>query len=173
MGDSKQRAESYDRTHRVSDEDFISSTIRTVDGMLDGERQAEVMQLRKERGRPVSYKSGVSSMGYDEWIGTFLCWQCDQEAEYSGYCEAHYAEHQQEQAEQELEEREEWQAEASDPSGWTASEKAAYDEVLDAEYNDYWNEKLSRWCQLHDVELVNGQCSACISEQEDEVRNDH
>ncbi len=89
--------------NRPSDEDFITQTIRTVDGMLDGER---------------------------------------------------------------------WDAEARAREEWTRKERAEYEAILDAEEQEHWDRHLSRWCQVHDQELVNGQCAACISEQEDEVRSD-
>ena len=62
----------------------------------------------KPLGRPVSYKSGVSSMGYDEYIGTFLCYRCDEEAEYGGLCEEHYDQWLDEKAEEERLDYEEW-----------------------------------------------------------------
>jgi len=91
-------------SHKQSDEDFITQTIRTVDGMLAGER---------------------------------------------------------------------WDAEARAREEWTREDQLEYEAILDAEEQERWDRHLSRWCQLHDIELVNGQCAACISEQEDEVRNDH
>lgn len=38
------------------------------------------------------YKTGVSSMGMDEWTSEYICdWpDCKQAAEYDGYCEQHF-----------------------------------------------------------------------------------
>src|SRR5438128_139227 len=68
---------------------------------------------------PECGKRGVKppSMGRAEWTRTGigdevvcvrLCWRCDAEAEYAGYCEAHYCQHEQEMAENELEQWDEW-----------------------------------------------------------------
>ena len=45
-------------------------------------------------------------------------------------------------------------------------------QIIDAEREREWDEWLSRYCQQHDQELVNGKCAACVSEEADERRND-
>ena len=63
----------------------------------------------KPLGRPVTYHTGVVAPdGYCEQVTTMLCWKCDQEAEYAGYCEPHYDQWLQEQAEGEMHEHDEW-----------------------------------------------------------------
>ena len=45
-------------------------------------------------------------------------------------------------------------------------------QIIDAEREREWDEYWGKWCQVHDIELVNGQCAACVSEEADERRND-
>ena len=108
LDDSKQSAESYDRTHRET-QDFITDTISYVDGYLAGERDADIAEV--------------------------------------------------------------WDAEA-EPREWAPEDQLEYESILDAEAREDWDQRLSKWCQQHDVELVNGKCSACVSEEEEERRND-
>jgi hypothetical protein len=52
-------------------------------------------------------------------------------------------------------------------------QREVLNQLIDEERAREWDEWLSRYCQVHDVELVNGQCAACISEEQEELRNDH
>ncbi len=60
--------------------------------------------------------SGVHAVnGRLEWHGqecSVLCWRCDAEAEYAGFCEAHYCDHLDELAEDDLQAHDEWVEEA-------------------------------------------------------------
>jgi len=62
-----------------------------------------------------------------------------------------------------------WDAEASDPSGWTQAEKEAYAQCLDEEFDAYWSEH----CVKHGDELRHGRCYECDAELADVVRNDY
>lgn len=55
---------------------------------------------------------------------------------------------------------------------WTAEEMAEMDRIIDEERAREWDEHLSKFCQVHDQELTDGKCAACITEAEDERRND-
>ena len=51
----------------------------------------------------------------------------------------------------------------------TQEQREEYNAILDEEEQMYWDERLSKYCQLHDAELP---CGACAAELEDERRND-
>jgi hypothetical protein len=72
----------------------------------------------KHHGRLIYYETGVTAPdGYREVRSDWVCWNCDKEAEYGGYCEAHYNEYLDGMAEDELAERDEY--ESSAPLGET------------------------------------------------------
>ena len=74
--------------------------------------------------------------------------------------------------EREQEQGEVWDACADPADEWTAEQRAQYNEMLDQDDAEYWDRYLSRYCQLHDQELVNGKCAACEHEAEEERIND-
>ncbi len=61
-----------------------------------------VSSVRPVKGRPM----------WDGQECAVLCWRCDEQAEYAGYCEVHYADHLQELAEDDLQAHDEWVEEA-------------------------------------------------------------
>lgn len=75
--------------------------------------------------------------------------------------------------EREAEIGEVWDACADPADEWTAEQRAQYSEMLDQDDQEYWDTYLSKYCQVHDAELVNGKCSACVHEEQEENRADH
>jgi hypothetical protein len=64
----------------------------------------------KVEGRLIYYETGVVAPdGYREITSDWLCWRCDSVAEYGGFCEKHYSDFLEEQAEDELEQKLEYQ----------------------------------------------------------------
>ncbi len=72
------------------------------------EMMPDVTHDVKPMGRPVTYKTGVRLDGYEEESSTMLCYLCDREAEYHGYCEPHWEEKRNSLSEQEMQEHDAW-----------------------------------------------------------------